>query len=60
MTEERLALLQNFVTTFTTEATEWAGEDGAEVAAFHMGSMPAELEGTADAVIHEGVDHLPA
>ena len=51
MNEERLARMQKFVTTFTTGAAEWVGEDGAEVAAFHMGSMPAELEGTADAVI---------
>ena len=51
MNEERLAREQEFVTTFTTNAAEWAGEGGAEVAAFHMGSMPAELEGTADAVV---------
>ena len=48
MNEERLARVQEFVTTFTTNAAEWGD---AEVAAFHMGSMPAELEGTADAVV---------
>jgi predicted methyltransferase len=51
MNEERLAQVREFVTTFTTGAAEWAGSDGAEVAAFHIGSMPAELEGTADAVV---------
>lgn len=51
MNEERLAQMREFVTTFTTSAAEWAGADGAEVAAFHMGSMPPELEGTADVVV---------
>ena len=51
MTEERLAQLQTWVTDFPAGAEEWRGADGASVVAYHMGSMPAELEGTADAVV---------
>ena len=57
MTEERLAEMQTWTTDFPVEAQEWRGDDGASIAAFHMGSMPAELEGTADAVFFVRVLH---
>ena len=50
MTEERLAELQAWATDFPVDAEEWRGDDGASVVAYHMGSMPAELAGSADAV----------
>ena len=37
-----------WLTDFPAGAEEWAGENGASIAAFHFGSMPEELQGTAD------------
>lgn len=50
-TEEYLARKAEWVTTWTADAEGWSGDDGAAVTAFHLGSMPGELEGTADAAI---------
>lgn len=50
-TEEYLARKAEWVATWTAEAEGWSGEDGAGVTGFHLGSMPAELEGTADAAV---------
>lgn len=50
-TEEYLARKAEWVATWTADAEGWSGEGGAGVTAFHLGSMPAELEGTADAVV---------
>ena len=57
MTEERLAEMQTWATDWPAGAEEWRGDDGASIAAFHMGSMPAELQGTADAVFFVRVLH---
>ena len=57
MSEERLAELQTWETDFPADAEEWRGDDGASIVAFHMGSMPAELEGSADAVFFARVLH---
>lgn len=40
---------KSWVKTWTADAATWDGD--ADVAAFHFGSMPAELAGTADAVL---------
>lgn len=43
------------MTTWTTdwpaEATQWEGDDGASIDAFEFGSLPAELDGRADAAL---------
>ena len=57
MTPERLAEMQTWATDWPTEAAEWGGEDGASIAAYHMGSLPAELEGSADAIFFARVLH---
>ncbi len=36
---------------FPAEMQEFRGEEGADVMAFHLGSMPEEIAGTADAVL---------
>ncbi len=60
MSEERLADLRNWTETFEKEAIEWAANDNLEVDAFHFGSMPRELAGTADAVLLIRALHNPA
>lgn len=55
--EERIAQMQTWVTDWPAGAEEWRGPDGATVAAFHFGSMPEEIAGTADAVLHIRVLH---
>jgi len=49
--DDYMARMREWVDTWTADAEGWRGDDGASVAAFHLGSMPAELEGTADAVL---------
>lgn len=49
--EERLKEKETWVADWTADAREWAGEDGAEVAAFVFGEMPGAMKGTADAVL---------
>lgn len=43
--------METWVQDWPTEAREWQGDDGAAVAAFEFGSLPADMEGTADAVL---------
>jgi predicted methyltransferase len=40
-----------WTTDWPAEASEWHGADGASIEAFEFGSMPAALEGQADAVL---------
>ena len=49
--EEVLASKATWVETWTTEAEAWRNDDSASVSAFQMGSMPAEMQGTADAAV---------
>ena len=49
--EEQLEKKKNWVTDFTVDAVEWSGEDGAHISAFVFGSMPANMNGTADVVL---------
>lgn len=42
---------KTWVADWTAEARGWFGEDGAAVAAFALGSMPAAMHGTADRVL---------
>ena len=56
-TEEFLAERKAWLDSWPIEAAEWRGDDGATVAAFHLGSMPDEIAGTADAVFFTRVLH---
>ena len=49
--EEQLEAKKTFVTDFPAKAADWAGEDGAPVAAFVLGILPEEMKGQADAVL---------
>ena len=49
--EEFLAARENWVTDWTEDAGGWAGEDGAAVDAFVLGSLPESMRGTADAFL---------
>lgn len=49
--EEFIESMETWVTDWTEEAQAWRGEDGATVEAFEFGSMPADMEGRADAVL---------
>ena len=49
--EDFLKKKETWVTDFTAEAGGWAGDDGPEVAAFAFGAMPADMNGTADAIL---------
>ena len=49
--EERLKEKETWLTDWTAEASEWVGDEGAEVSAFVFGEMPGEMKGTADAVL---------
>ena len=49
--EEQLKAKETWMQQFTTDATGWAGEGGAAVSAFVLGSLPEELKGQADAVL---------
>jgi predicted methyltransferase len=55
--DEFMAKQKQWTTSFPAGAREWGGEYGARVSAFHMGSMPAELAGTADVVFFPRVLH---
>jgi predicted methyltransferase len=48
--EEFMESQRRWTTDFPAGAAEWAGEGGAEVAAFHFGALPDEYVGTADVV----------
>lgn len=43
--------METWVQDWPQQAREWQGEDGAAIAAFEFGSLPADMEGTADAVL---------
>ena len=49
--EEVLASKATWVETWSTEANAWRNDDSASVSASQMGSMPAEMQGTADAAV---------
>lgn len=49
--EEQLKAKETWMQQFTADATAWAGEGGAAVSAFVLGSLPEELKGQADAVL---------
>ena len=49
--EEALAAKATWVETWTAEAEAWRNDDSASVSAFQMGSMPAQMQGTADAAV---------
>jgi len=49
--EERLKEKETWVTDWTAESSEWAGDEGATVSAFVFGALPREMKGTADAVL---------
>ena len=50
-TEEFLAEQATWLTDWPAEAEAWRGDNGASISAFHFGSMPEEMAGTADAVL---------
>ncbi len=56
-TEEWLEKHQTWLTDWVADAESWSGADGATLAAFHFGSMPMDLAGTADAVFFARVLH---
>ncbi len=43
--------MATWVQDWPQQANEWQGDDGASVAAFELSSLPAEMKGTADAVV---------
>ena len=49
--EEFIAGKATWVEDWTAEASGWAGEGSADVAAFQLGSLPEDLHGQADAVL---------
>jgi len=49
--EDVLASKATWVETWSTEAEAWRNDDSASVSAFQMGSMPAEMQGSADAAV---------
>jgi predicted methyltransferase len=49
--EDVLASKTTWVETWTAEAEAWRNDDSASVSAFQMGSMPAQMQGTADAAV---------
>ena len=49
--EERLEKQATWVEDFPEGASEWAGENGACVAAFSFGAIPEDMKGVADAVL---------
>lgn len=55
--EEFMAKQANWTTDFVADAIVKGGEDGASASAFHFGSMPEELQGTADVVFFPRVLH---
>ena len=55
--EEFLAKQNAWLTDWPVEAEGWRGDDGATIGAFHFGSMPDGIAGTADAVFLVRVLH---
>lgn len=56
-TEEFLKKQSTWVTDWPADAEAWRGESGARIEAFHMGTMPEEMRGTADVVFFARVLH---
>ena len=56
-TEEFIQKQSTWATDWPAEADEWRGDAGATIAAFNFGSMPAEMNGTADVVFFARVLH---
>jgi predicted methyltransferase len=56
-TEEFMKMQSTWVTDWPVGAEEWRGDAGATIAAFNLGSMPAEMNGTADVVFFARVLH---
>ena len=50
-TEEFLERQSNWLTDWPAGAEEWRTDDGASIAAFHFGTMPESMAGTADVVL---------
>jgi len=50
-TEEFMASVAGWLETFPQQAADWCSEDCASVSGFFFGDLPAELHGTADAVL---------
>ena len=57
MDEERLAEQAAWAGNWASSTADWGGDNSASTTAFHFGSMPAELDGTADAVFFPRVLH---
>jgi predicted methyltransferase len=49
--EERIEAKKTWIETWTAEAEDWRDDKSASVSAYQMNSMPANLDGTADAVV---------
>lgn len=43
--------MKTWTTDWPNEARQWGDGDGADIAAFELGSLPSEMEGTADVVL---------
>jgi len=56
-TEEFVEKQRTWTTDFPAGAEEWRGESGAPVTAFILGSLPEEMNGTADVVFFARVLH---
>jgi len=56
-TEEFLKKQSTWVTDWPAGAEDWRGDSGATVEAFHLGSMPVDMQGTADVVFFARVLH---
>ena len=51
MTPERIEERKTWVDTWTAEAAEWRGENGAEISAYKFNAVPEDAAGTADAIL---------
>ena len=49
--DEAIEAKKTWIETWTADAESWRGDDSANVSAFVLGSMPEEMNGTADAVV---------
>lgn len=49
--DEFVAAKETWVEDWTAEANTWRNEDSATISAFVLGDLPADMEGTADAVL---------
>lgn len=56
-TEEFIKTQSTWVTDWPVDAEEWRGDAGATISAFNFGSMPADMQGTADVVFFPRILH---